>query len=354
MHELRETRKIEHIRQSLALEDGPLSNGFADVHLIHNALPELKVEDIDLSLTFLGKKLEKPILINAITGGHPAVTEINRKLANLAAQKKIAIAVGSQAAGLRNADVWSSYSVVRQMNPDGVVIANINADTPLRGALKAIDVIEADAIQVHLNGAQELAMREGDRDFTGWAGMIKELIRHSPVPVIVKEVGFGISKEVALRLWDMGVTYLDVGGAGGTNFVAIELRRQEVEDHSFEAWGIPTAITLGEVMYTLRQNSSDREDRHVIATGGIRNGWEGAKALAMGADLIGLAGPLLKRLDQEQAMEEFIENFQQDLTRALLLTGSKKLKELRQQPCVYSGFVKTWFEQRGIILSSLS
>ncbi|QGG47779.1 type 2 isopentenyl-diphosphate Delta-isomerase [Heliorestis convoluta] len=370
MDNLREVRKIDHIRQTLALEDGPQDNGFSHVHLIHNALPALNVEEIDLSLSFLGKKVNSPLLINAITGGHQSVTEINRRLAQVAARKGLALAVGSQSAGLRNPELWSSYSVVRENHPDGVIIANVNADTTVTEALRAIEVIEADGIQVHLNVAQELAMKEGDRHFRDWIKRISDLVQHSPVPVIVKEVGFGISKEVAFELLDRGVTYIDVGGAGGTNFVSIELRRQSKENRGFESWGIPTAMTLGEVIWAYQQKGIPFHEGAVIATGGIRNGWEAAKALAMGATAFGMAGSILKRLllsvvpSQEErlipqssdlngrieAVEDYIDDFEQELLQAMVLTGSQNLQDLHGKPCIFTGRVKEWFEQREIVI----
>lgn len=395
---MRQQRKLEHIQQALSLDDGPVANGFNDVHLIHNALPGLNSQEIDLSVEFLGKTLKMPLLINAITGGNPLVTEINRRLAQIAAQAGIAIAVGSQGAALgknsgekESADdavLIDSYRVMRLENPRGVVIANISAGTDLKGAWRAIEMIEADALQIHLNPAQEMAMQEGDRDFSCWAKNIEQIVKACPVPVIVKEVGFGISWEVSYKLLELGVRYIDIGGAGGTNFVKIELGRNDRRSPEFETWGIPSAISLAEVVWAKERYGKSAGDITVIASGGIRQGWEAVKALAMGAKLVGIAGAVLKHLFFVQvhsckakpsrrygepclkcnqgeefllslksggfdltAVQEYLTNLRQDMLVNMALTGCLKPEDLQKLPCIVTGLAKDWLEQRRIPVS---
>ncbi|MBC9783184.1 type 2 isopentenyl-diphosphate Delta-isomerase [Heliobacterium chlorum] len=353
--DIRQQRKLDHIRQALSLEEGPLPNGFKDVRLIHEALPSLDSRDIDISIPFLGKTLTMPLLINAITGGTPQVTDINRRLARIAAKAGIGIAVGSQAAALRDPAMRESYQVVREENPNGIVIANVNPNTPVDQAIKAIEMIQADALQVHLNVAQEMAMTEGDRDFRHWPENLAELVRHCPVPVIAKEVGNGVSFETAQRLMELGVRCIDVGGAGGTNFIAIEMRRRGLASQEFEAWGISSAATLAEVVWSGCRTLPSDERLTIIASGGIRNGWEAAKALSLGANATAVAGSVLKHLlsssDGEQSVEKYIEEYRQALIVSLTLTNSSNLDTFAQRPCLILGELKEWLEQRCIPLA---
>ncbi|MZP28858.1 type 2 isopentenyl-diphosphate Delta-isomerase [Heliobacterium undosum] len=360
--DIRQQRKLDHIRQALALDDGPLSNGFNDVRLLHDALPTVDFRAVDLSVPWMGKRLTMPLLINAITGGTSLVTEINRRLARLAARNGVAVAVGSQAAALRDPRLRDSYRVMRDENPDGVVFANVNPNTPAEKALEAVNMLEADGLQVHLNPAQELAMAEGDRDFRHWSGNIAELVRHCPVPLIVKEVGAGISMETAKRLLDLGVRCIDVGGAGGTNFVAIELRRQGQSIPAFESWGIPTAASLAETVWTVESRQPSGDKATVIASGGIRDGWEAAKALSMGASLVGIAGAPLKGLlggspgafspsgnaEGDKAAQGWIDSFRHALQVNLALTGSSRVADLRNRPCLLTGALRDWLDLRGV------
>ncbi|MBM7865515.1 type 2 isopentenyl-diphosphate Delta-isomerase [Heliobacterium gestii] len=360
--DIRQQRKLDHIRQALALDDGPALNGFTDVRLIHDALPAVDFRSIDLSVPWGGKRLAMPLLINAITGGTSLVTEINRRLARLAARNGVAVAVGSQAAALRDPRLRDSYRVMRDENPDGVVLANVNPNTPAEKALEAVNMLEADGLQVHLNPAQELAMAEGDRDFRHWTGNIAELARHCPVPLIVKEVGAGISLETARRLLDLGVRHIDVGGAGGTNFVAIELRRQGQCLPAFEAWGIPTAVSLAETVWAVHRGLPAGEKACIIASGGIRDGWDGAKALAMGASLVGIAGAPLKGLlgagsgafsvagngEGDNAAQGWIDRFRHALRLSLALTGCCRIDDLQNRPCLLTGDLRERLDLRGI------
>ncbi|HEX3016101.1 MAG TPA: type 2 isopentenyl-diphosphate Delta-isomerase [Desulfobacteria bacterium] len=339
---MRQTRKLDHIRGALSLPDGPLTTGFADISLIHNALPETDLAEIDTGRSVFGCQLEIPVLVNAITGGNPQVTEINRALARAAKAAGFGVAVGSQTGALLEPELAATFEVVRSENPTGLVIANVGASIKPEQALQAIEMVQANALQVHLNVAQELAMPEGDRNFRGMAENIRQLVKLSPVPVIVKEVGFGLSKEVAVRLCDLGVQWVDIGGAGGTNFVAIEHLRGGKSTVP-EDWGIPTAVSLLEVLAGCPQLS-------VIASGGIRSAPDAVKALVIGADLVGIAGLWLRTLLSESygELEERLTKLKQEIRTIMLLLGTKRIAELRYQPLVISGKTREWVNERGV------
>ncbi len=195
----RKLRKKEHLEYALKTSQLPAENGFSDIFLVYDALPDLNFKQIDTSLEFLKKKLKAPLLINAMTGGHPEVKQINRSLAAVAARAGIAMAVGSQTAGLEDPQVRDTYRIARDENPAGVLLANLSALAAPPMVKEAVEMIEADGVQLHLNVAQELAMPEGDRNFRGALANIEKISALSPVPVIVKEVGFGLSREAVRK-----------------------------------------------------------------------------------------------------------------------------------------------------------
>jgi len=346
----RETRKEEHLKYSLELAEEVDRNGFADIELIHNSLPELSWSEIDTSTAFLGKELEAPILINAITGGTEVAGSINAAFARVAGQCRIALAVGSQTAALDDAVLEYTFRIARKENPHGVILANVGALSSPDAAMRAVEMVEADGLQIHLNVPQELAMGEGDRDFRGILENVSRIGMGVSVPVVVKEVGFGLSRDVVLRLYDAGVRYLDIGGWGGTNFVAIEnLRFQEGYGRHFLDWGIPTAASLLEAV-------SLGLPVHLIASGGIRTSLALAKAVALGAEIVGIAGPFLKVLmnESEEELQVHIRKLIEGLKSVMLLTGSRDLDQLRRQPVVVLGRTKEWLDQRGIDTSRLA
>jgi len=339
---MRQSRKIDHIRWAVDLPEGPRASGLEDIRLVHNALTELSSHEVNTEVEVFKRSLKMPLIINAMTGGNPQVLEINRSLARAARSAGIGMAVGSQTGALLDPDLTDTFMVVREENPDGLIIANTGAGVVPREALRAVDMIRADALQVHLNSAQELAMSEGDLDFRGRYANIRELIIICPVPVIVKEVGFGISREVAQKLAGIGVQWIDVGGAGGTNFVAIEHRRAQPTAVP-EDWGIHTAASLAEVIAACPQLQT-------VTSGGIRSPLDAVKALALGSTLVGIAGLWMKTLRQrsyEDLVQE-LENFQRDFTRLMLLLGARNITELRRSPLVITGFTGEWLRERGV------
>lgn len=335
-------RKLDHLQ--LYQEGwGEQPNGFKDVHLVHQALPELDLSEIDVTCRWLGKTLAAPFIINAMTGGTPASLSINRSLARAAARTGIAMAVGSQRIALEEPEARASFSIVREENPTGIILANISASTSTADARRAVEMIAADGLQVHLNVLQELLMPEGDRTFGYYRQRIAEMVAAVQVPIIVKEVGNGISREVALALYGCRVRRIDVGGSGGTNFAAIESRRARVEKSSYIGWGLPTAVSLAEV-------ASSGLPLEIIASGGIESPLEAAKALALGASLVGVAGYFLKVLLEkgEDHLIAEIELWKKELKNICLLCGARNIRELKRKPVVVTGLTYHWLVNRGI------
>ncbi len=337
--QMRSQRKRDHIDEFMKKDWGG-DTGFGDIFLSHQALPEIDFEQIDTSKKFLGKTVAFPFMINAMTGGFEGAYKINEQLATLAKKYSIPMAVGSQSIAVKDADYKESFTIVRKTNPKGVVIGNLNAFVSLDEAKRAVDMLEADALQIHLNPAQEIVMPEGDRDFTGRVSHIETLVNALNVPVIVKEVGFGISKEAAKQLADIGVKHIDIAGFGGTNFIEIESGRRE--DFHFEElanWGIPTALALIECRRAL-------EETTLIASGGMRDANDVIKALCVGADMVGMSGTILKPLlhGGYEAADAFIENLMYKSKIMMLLLGKAQISALSQVPYRVTGRLRDLLE----------
>ncbi len=322
----RAQRKLEHIKYALELGDGPASTHFEDIRFLHNCLPETNPADIDLSMEIFGKRLSLPFLIDAITGGTDAVTDINAKLAQAAQRLNIAMAVGSQYGAVRDNTGLASYEVVRKYNPDGVVFANMSALATPKQAQAAIDMLAADALEIHLNAAQEQFMREGDKAYAGLLDNMQRIREHVSVPVIVKETGCGMGGAEYERLQEAGFTCFNCAGAGGTNIPAIEAARAGINlPQDFAQWGIPTAWSL------LEASDYCTDEDLVIASGGIRNASQVAKAFALGADMVGIAGAVLKILHNGgvEAVVEYFTKLGAELENYLLLLGCKEVGDMR-------------------------
>lgn len=321
----------------------PVNAGFGDVQLLHDAVPELCIEEIDISCRFLERQVKAPLIINAMTGGGSQSAAINAVLAGVAAETGLAMAIGSQTIALDDPAQAESFKVVRKENPSGVILANIGAEVPPEMAVRAVEMIRADGLQVHLNVPQELAMAEGDRNFYGHLENISRIIEAVGVPVIVKEVGFGLSREAARKLRQAGVRHLDVGGKGGTNFIIIEQMRDSPGDLTYlESWGITTVCSIIELA-TL--NLTDT----LIATGGVRNALDAVKALVLGADMVGIAAPYLKVLlegNREGLYSEIIE-FKRHMANIMLMAGVRDLTQLTKVAAVITGWTREWLTERG-------
>lgn len=287
---MRKSRKQEHIENYL-LTSYKNESLFDNVYIDHCALSNKNLDDINTSIEVFGKEISFPFMINAMTGGSEFAEEINENLAKIAGEVNIPMAVGSQKIALDDKEADKSFKLVRERNKDGLIFANLSALANLEECRKAISMIDADGIQLHLNLAQELVMAEGDRNFKGLSENIKNIVSNIDKPVIVKEVGTGLSGKVAKSLYDLGVRNIDLAGKGGTNFIEIEdLRNQEKDFSEFYNWGVPTALSLLEV------KDLKKDDLFVISSGGIKTSSEILKSLVLGADLCAGSGEIINYL----------------------------------------------------------
>ena len=336
-------RKLEHllICKNYDVEFKNKTTGFEDIELIHNALPEIDKNDIDLSTSVFGKKLDSPLFITAITGGHPASKEINKQLAIVAEENNIALGVGSQRAACEHPELADTYSVVRDNAPDCLLVGNIGAPQ-LNLANKAVEILDADILAIHLNPLQESIQPEGDLDARGYLDLISKITDAVDIPVMAKETGCGISGETAKQLADAGVSFIDIEGAGGTSWAAVETYRAEDRYYGelFWDWGIPTAISTAEVVNNV--------DIPVVSSGGIRSALEAAKAIALGADSVGMALPYLKKSISHEELTQFINKFNDSLRIAMFLVGANNIEELKQSKLVVRGKTREWLNERGI------
>lgn len=349
-------RKTDHIdittQQSVT---PPVSAGWDDIHLIHQALPEIDLDDVDLSVSFLGHRLAAPLIIASMTGGHPRAAEINRRLACAAQEFGLGMGVGSQRAALRHPDLLSTYSIARDAGPDVLLIANVGAPQLIaqgdEAALSVAQVedlvaaIRADVLAVHLNYLQEVVQPEGDTRARGCLAAIERLSAALTVPVIAKETGAGLSRIQAQNLKAAGVAALDVGGAGGTSFALVESYRATGGGNDGAArlgqilggWGLPTAVSVVQCAGL---------GLPLVATGGVRSGLDAAKALALGADLAGIARPMLTAaLEGEEMLRTYIREFLHTLRVVLFLTGCANVAELRTCDRLVLGQTGEWLCQ---------
>ena len=306
------------------------------VHLIHDALPESNMEEVDLSTSFLGKRLKAPIIVDSMTGGAPKAETINGVLAQVVEAKGFAMGLGSQRAGLISSKMAGTYAIARKNAPSAFLFANIGGAQLAKGfsvkdAEKLVEMIDADALAVHLNPLQEVVQPEGETVFKGILPAIRKLCHELSVPVIVKEVGAGISREVAIQLEYAGVKAVNVAGVGGTSWAGVEAHRASDRRIQHKAdlgllfwdWGIPTAAALVEVKKAVKIP--------VIASGGIRNGLEVAKCLSLGADACGMAKPMLENASRGRAsLESFAEGVLEQLRATMFVTGAKSVADLRR------------------------
>jgi len=339
-------RKIDHIRICLEEEVESEYNGLEDVMLIHKALPEVDYSKIKTEVDFLGKKLSFPFLIASMTGGHPETKSINANLAEAVEETGIGMGVGSQRAAIENESLADSFTIVREKAPKAFIYANIGAPQVLEEGVeiveRAVEMIDADAVAIHLNYLQEAIQPEGDVNAERCVDAIREVCRDIKVPVIAKETGAGVSREVAVMLRDAGVAAIDVGGKGGTTFSGVEVYRVDDEISravglDFWDWGIPTAFSIVDCRGILP----------LIATGGIRNGIDIAKCIAIGADITSAALPFLRAaVEGVEAVKETIEYFKKGLKTAMFLTGSRDTDDLKRAPVFIIGWLREWIRFR--------
>lgn len=341
-----EKRKDSHLRICLGKEVEFLfkRSGFEEIDFIHTALPELNLDEIDISCELFGKSLSAPIIIESITGGSSEGKRINKALAKAAERAGVAMGLGSQRAMMEKPSLSNTYWV-RDVAPDILLIGNIGVtqlmEYDAREIADAVDKVKADAIFVHLNALQEALQEEGNRDFEGCLSAIEKLASQLSLPVIAKETGAGISREVALELKKAGVKGIDVSGAGGTSWGAVELVRRSSEERLFWEWGIPTALSIVEVASVC--------ELPLIASGGLRSGVDVAKAIALGADCGGAALPFLKKAEKgEKAVFQELDRWKEQLRICMFLTGSRNLDSLANSPLLITGRTAELFRLRGI------
>jgi isopentenyl-diphosphate delta-isomerase len=313
------------------------------VKLVHNALPEVDYDDIDTSTSFLGKKFAAPIIIDSMTGGTDEATIINGRLGELAEKYRFGMGIGSQRAGLKSEELAATYSIARKNAPNAFLIANIGGAQLAKGltvdeARKIVRMIGANALVVHLNPLQELVQPEGEPRYKGVLGKISDLAKTIDVPVIVKEVGAGISKEVAIKLEMAGIAAINVAGAGGTSWAGVEkLRAEAIKDdlkrhlgEMFWDWGIPTAASLIEVRRAVKLP--------LIASGGLRNGLEVAKCIALGASMAAMAFPFLRTAAQSrESLFVFADTILAELKSTMFLVGAENINALASSRHMLTG-----------------
>jgi isopentenyl-diphosphate Delta-isomerase len=350
-----QARKDEHIK--LALENKLQSNNsnwLENVQLIHNALPDIDFSDIDCSMNFLGKKISAPLIIDSLTGGTEKGKVLNQILAETAQELNIGMGVGSQRISLDDPSVENTFSIVRESAPDIPIIANIGIAqiiqmSDLDSINRIIDPIKANALAIHLNPVQEIIQPDGDTKLAGSLQKISEIKEKVKIPVIIKEVGSGISSEVAKKLVGSGIEILNIAGVGGTSFAKAEsIRAKTIGDklkkkigENLFNWGIPTAASI------LECRSVADKSLTIIGIGGIRSGLDMAKAMAIGANLCGMAQPMLRYADKGKAnLNKFIQSIIVELKSVMFLTGCSSLTKLYNAPKILQSPLREWVLDR--------
>ena len=317
-------------------------NQFDDVSFVHHALAGIDRSDVSLATRFGGIEWRVPLCINAMTGGSAKTGIINRDLAIAARETGVPIATGSMSAYFADESVADTFSVMRRENPDGFIMANVNATATVEKARRAIDLMRADALQIHLNVIQETVMPEGDRSFAAWSRRIEEIVAGVDVPVIVKEVGFGLSRETLLRLQEMGVRVADVAGNGGTNFARIENDRRDRADYSFlDTWGQSTPACLLD---------AQGAGIPVVASGGVRNPLDVVRGLALGASAAGVSGLFLRTVldGGVPALMALISGWLDQIEALMTALGARTPADLTRCDVLVRGDLRAFCAERGI------
>lgn len=334
-------RKDEHM--ALATRFTGTGNQLNQIHFVHQSLPTVAADQVDLSTSFLGQHFPTPLYINAMTGGSARAKVVNGQLATIAARLHLPMAVGSLSAALKVPALAETFTIARENNPDGFLMANIGADKTVADAEQAIALIGADALQIHLNTVQETIMPEG-QVVPNWRAHIQAIAAAVSVPIVVKEVGFGMSRDTLTALPRIGITTADISGRGGTNFAEIENARRPGRDFAYLAdWGLTTAQSLLE---------SQDFPGTVLASGGISDPLQVLTALRLGASGVGVAGWLLRTLlDQgPEAAEEQLRTWLAQLPQLMALVNAANLSALKKQPIWYDEPLLSYAQQRHLSL----
>lgn len=335
-------RKNQHIHFAEMQYSDTTHNGLEGVRIVHHSLSEMTTSDVSLQTTLDSLTLDYPFFINAMTGGSEKAHVINKNLAQVANRTGLAMAVGSVSIALSDKQTEESFKVVRKENPNGLIFSNLGAHHSLDNAKRAVDLLEADALQLHLNTPQELVMPEGDRDFTHWLKNIETIVSHLDVPVIVKEVGFGMSKETIQQLTSVGVSIIDVSGRGGTNFIHIENERRENKEYDYLLnWGQTTAESLLEARHV-------SQDTSIIASGGIRTPLDMLRSFILGAKAVGLSGEFLHMMltSGNDATVERVTQWKDELRHLMTLVGAHALSDLPSTNIVLNQELRHWCNER--------
>jgi isopentenyl-diphosphate delta-isomerase len=350
-----EERKVDHIK--ICLEENVqarhTTTGFEDVFLVHKALPEIERDRIDLSTTVFKHKLSAPLLVGAMTGGTAKALKINAAIAEVVEKLGLGMGVGSQRVAIEDPKLEVSFAIVREKAPTAFLVANIGGPQLVNGcgvkeARKAVEMLEANALAIHLNPLQEAVQPEGETNYSGVFNKIGEIAQALKVPVIVKETGAGIAAEEAKMLEEAGVAGIDVAGVGGTSWAAVEYHRaKKLQDEfrqrlgeTFWDWGIPTAVSLVEVVQSVHLP--------VIASGGIRYGTDVAKSLALGASLASMASPILHSATKgPEEVKKALQFVIEELRNAMFLVGAESIQKLQKAPVVLTGKTAEWLKMRG-------
>jgi isopentenyl-diphosphate delta-isomerase len=350
-----EERKDDHIAICLKknVQARKMSTGFEEIHLVHNALPEINLTEINMTHKIFKHKFSAPLIVESMTGGTHNGSKINIAVAAAVEELGLGMGIGSQRAALESPAVEATFSVARKKAPNAFIMANVGAAQFAKGfgakeAQKAVEMLEADAFLIHLNPLQEAIQPEGEPSFKGVAAMIGSIVEGLDVPVIVKEVGCGIGMAEAKRLEALGVAGIDVAGAGGTSWAAVEYfrslkRRDQTRQRlgeTFWDWGIPTAASLIETTQVAHIP--------VIASGGLRSGIDLAKALALGASLTGVAFPVLDpAFHGAEEVKAKLQLLIAELRTTMFLVGADSIQKLRRVPLIITGKMADWLMTRG-------
>jgi isopentenyl-diphosphate delta-isomerase len=348
-------RKADHIDICLKemVQSRRVTTGFEDIYLVHKALPEIERKKIDLNTTVFGYKFSAPLFVGAMTGGTAKATKINAAIAEAVEELHLGMGVGSQRIAIDNPKAERSFIVVRKKAPTAFILANIGGPQlvskyGVREAKKAVDMVQANALAIHLNALQEAVQPEGDTNYSNLLQKICKLVQEIDVPVIVKETGAGIAAEDAVMLEAAGVAGINVAGAGGTSWAAVEYYRAKAcqNDSSqrlgetFWDWGIPTAVSLVETVKSV--------NLPVIASGGIRNGIDTTKALALGARLTSAAYPFLgPATTGSEDVKKALRYWVGEVRNAMFLVGANSVQKLQKVPVVLTGKTAEWLKARG-------
>lgn len=345
-------RKDEHVRLAEELRDEQRGSGFDDVRFLHHTFNGLTRDAVDISTTVAGRRWPVPFYINAMTGGSKMTGALNADLAQAAAAAGVSIASGSVSPALRDPGLESTFRVIRENAPEAFVFANVSPEMTVEQAKRAVGILSADALQIHVNPAQELVMPEGDRDFHGWLDRIERIVAEVGVPVVVKEVGFGLSRHSVEQLLERGVGTVDVSGRGGTNFIAIENRRRQRSEYDYlSGWGQTAVECLLDSLH-----AAPALPVEAIASGGVRNPLDVVRALALGARAVGVSGHFLHMLvsDGVEALTAELESWKEQVQTLLTLLGAADLETLARTDLLITGPTAEFARLRGIDLAELA